>query len=161
MSKAPEAPENLTLENIKNLDADIIQAGKELFEAKARTETVKEIIIPLQKKVLKRHQFTAEKMREEGEETILNPDHTYRLSDEDFNTYLDDIHEEHHKAGFKCKRNYCPLLKAENEEVKASRKLIDSAEKLTGIKNEDVYKLDQRREYIDLLLSLIATQINK
>ena len=81
------------------------------------------------------------------------------MSDADFKIYNEETHKKALEAGFKIKKDYCPLLIAENLLIEAENNLIDTFEEITGIKRDDILNLDLRKKYLDLTLSLMSQYV--
>lgn len=154
----------------KMVTPEMIQAANALCMAQAFTQTLRPIVEGYQKEILAKHQFTnkGEKAifgkcgRQWEEEVVLNPDHTYLLSDEDANTYFAEIEVARQVAGLKVEREgNCPLLEAESLERKASHVFIDAMFPITKMNHDSVMNssdfLGNRKKLIDLGLGLIAS----
>ena len=145
-------------------DKDCIEVVSALFQAIAYCETVRSVIEPKQKEVLAKHQFkVAEKFAKyKGSDmVILDHKHVYMLSDEDFQTYLDEMDAFHKEQGFsKPSRDYCPLLIAEDLVRKIKIEVTDFLEPYTGISYNMVsFNLESYRKYFDLILGLFAPKV--
>lgn len=139
---------------------DMKQAAKNVFMAMAYVKTIRPIVTGYQKAVLEKHQWhIASKWvgrRSETDRVILDPDHSYLLSENDFRTYMHETREQQKAAGLKTDSpDHCPLLVAENLQRQAEWCLFDTMEPLTSIKGRDLYG-DNREKYLDLTLRLLA-----
>jgi hypothetical protein len=132
-----------------------IDAAKTVFIAKAHLETIKPIVEGYQKEVLARHNF-----KDDEGNIVLDTKRTYLMNDADFRVYLDEVAIEHKKHGFDVKPDYCPLLIAESNLIDAEGALIDVYYKVTGIERTDIGRLDHRRRYLDLILSMMAQHLD-
>lgn len=141
------------------------KAAELVFLQKAAVETIRPIVTRYQREILARNRFhIAKHWVEMGDEDkiILDPKEDYMLEDSDFQVYLAECRVEQKKTGlFTESPDFCPLLVAENLLIQAEHVLIDSFEILTGVKGADLWKLDHRKRYLDLLLSMMAQYMDK
>lgn len=107
-----------------NYDKAELKALKDIyFISKAFYETIKEQAEEIQKKILAENEFYAtDDMMEitiarggtEVDRRILKPFDSYKMSDDNFQKFLDLCYEEYKKAGIEDKRGkeYCPEAEA-------------------------------------------------
>lgn len=147
----------------KALTPERIQAAKNLYMAMAWAETVRPIVTEYQMDILQDHQWKANKEWSEkrgvNEPTILTPNRTYLLNDDDAKIYYQECFEAAARAHLPVKEvGYCPLLIAEHNVVKAEWALFDAMEDVTGIDGHELYGKN-REKYLDLLLRMFAPMI--
>lgn len=144
-----------------------IKTAQTVFMAMAYTKTIEPIVRRYESEILKKHQWTnkgeierlAKHNLTEVEKVILNPGHSYLLSDEDFLIYNSECNEARKAAGLKVEsEEFCPLLVAENLERQAKRAFIDAMEETTKVKFDDLFKNfpEDYNKYLDLSLKLLA-----
>ena len=158
--------QELTLKEMKEFkpSEEQIKATEQVFLYMAEVDIIKPIVEGYQKEILLNHKFHISKKnirRGDIDRIILNPEHTYLMEDLDFKIYLQEVAEQHIKHGFKVKKDYCPLLIAQANLSDSQNKLIVVMESLTGIKRENVYIMDLRAKYLNLLLGLMSKYVNK
>jgi hypothetical protein len=139
---------------------DKIKLAQNLFMAMAWVETVRPIVTEYQMDILQDHQWKADKEWSEkhgiNEPTILTPNRTYLLNDEDAKVYYQECFEAAARVHLPVKEvGYCPLLIAEHNVVKAEWALFDAMKDITGIDGHELYGKN-REKYLDLLLSMFA-----
>lgn len=139
---------------------DRIKAAQNLFMAMAWVETVRPIVQAYEREILNKHQWhIAREWTDRGlpDKIILDPSQSYELDDTDAATYHAECNEARKAAGLEVEsEEYCPLLVAEHEQIKAEWALFDAMKDVTGIDGHDIYNMEQRRKYLDLLLSMFA-----
>lgn len=154
---------------------EMVQAANAYCMAKAYTQTIRPIVEGYQREILVRNQFTnkgeqamLKRLQDNGrhlneeikELVVLNPDHTYLMSDEDSQVYFVELEQARIKSGLKVeKEGNCPLLEAESMERTAVRVLIDVMEPITKINYNQVINtsFESRAKLIDLSIGLIAS----
>lgn len=150
-------------EAVKNKDIQSI--AKSVFKAMAYTQTVAEIVKPIQQEIIDFYKFEiAAKWREpkyrfEGDVLINRPDDMYLADDTDCNIYYEETHKKYLSAGFKLKeKGYCPLLIAEDLERKVKRAFVDSLEEYIGMNADDLIcsGLKHYKAYIEINLRMFA-----
>lgn len=142
---------------------ELIEAGKTVFLAMAYTQTIRPVIENYQRKILEKHQFRINpKFLERGmaDEPITDPEYCYLITDEDFKTYLQEVHEQHIKHGFHVKFEYCPLLIAESMERNAKRELLRAAQYITNINPDNYIPLKLYEQLIELTLQLVSPYVD-
>lgn len=147
------------------------------LKAKAYADTIRPVVVGYEKEVLARHNFTIaprwlkyEGRRKREPRVILDPKDTYLLRDEDAKIYFEEVHEEHIKHGFKVKKDYCPLLIAENNARKVLKAFCEASYYLVkNVMSRDkfddllccVYGVDKYDRYANLTLKLVVPTIKK
>lgn len=139
----------------------MITAAHNVFVTMAFEQTVKPIVEGYQKDILSfwRFKIAPEHVTRghKKDEIILNPKHSYLLSDDDFKLYLAECNDARIKAGLKVDNpEHCPLLVAKHLRIIAENTLIDTMKPVTGIKTDQVYMLEHRKQLVDLTLKLLA-----
>lgn len=145
---------------------DMKSAARGCFLAMAYTGTVRPIVEGYQHDILSEYQFRTDVEQYDGkrvypDKVVLNPDHTYMLTEDDFAFYLAECRTAQSAAGLKTEsRDHCPLLVAESIQRDAEHLLIDAMEPLTGINFNTILGsrnfIDHLKKYIDLSLKLLA-----
>ena len=147
--------------NIANLKAWGIKhrpLAKALCEAMAYAQVMRQEVDAIQRKVLyKIPLFNDLESGHKAIERIFDSRLTYLSEDEKgFKLYLDECDRLEREAGLKpadMKRDFCPALVAEHNQVKLEWVLLDSASGLMGIDALNVHG-DKRKELLGLLLSV-------
>lgn len=141
---------------------DMIAAAKAVFVAMAWVETVKPIVRAYQTDILNRHQWHMAKKwtdRKMKDRIILDPDQSYLLEDDDFETYHQESIAARRASGlYVVNAEYCPLLIAKRILIQAETALITIMQPVTTIDPDNVYG-DLRKELIDLTLRWLAPYI--
>ena len=155
----------ITKQEIKNFkpSVEMIKTAQEVFLNMANVETIKPIVTEIQNNVLKKYQFKIYDKYSKKEEIVLNDRTTYLLNDKDFKTYIKECREEEIKIKLideSFNKDFCPLLVAEHNLIKAENKLINLMGKPFKIKAEDIYKTEHRKKFIELNLRFLAQFIN-
>ncbi len=145
--------------------SEMVKSAELVFLNMANVETIKPVVQKIQKDVLKEFQFKSspKQDREFKEEqiTVLEEKHTYKLNDIDFKKYHSECNKREAKKGLDVSNpEYCPLLVAEHELIKAENNLIDVFGEVVDIKASDIYKLEHRKRFIDITLRFMAQHIN-
>jgi len=155
--------EIMTQEEIKNFkpSVEMIKTAQEVFLNMANVETIKPIVEKIQKEVLNKHKFKIAKKyhNQERDLIVLNNDRTYLLNDKDFKVYLKECRQEEIKIKLideSFNKDFCPLLVAEHNLIKAQHKLINLMGKPFKIKSENIYKTEHRKKFIDLSLKYLV-----
>ena len=141
----------------------MIAAATLVFMHMAKVAVIRPIVEGYQKELLAKHQF---KVRDEfserrGAEVILDPKLSYLMPDEDFAIYDAECKAARDTAGLHVEdKDFCPLLVAENDLIKAKRTLVDVMESVTGIGHDKLMcNFDKYDEYIDLCLKLLSPYV--
>lgn len=114
--------------------------------AEIKRKQVDAYILP----VFQRFHFTADI---DNGQPITRPKDLYLSSDETqcaaYYAACDKAHREH---GFTGEEGHCPALIAENLVIETENALIAAAEPLFGIEVHHLWKMEDRRKYLDLLV---------
>ena len=140
-------------------------AARTVFMAMAYTQSIKPVVESYQKEIINFYQFEVspewiEKGKPKGK--ITKSSEMYLATEKDFQLYLKESVIAREKAGLKVEDpEHCPLLVAQNIQRIAENILMDTMEALTGINSEKVnFKLDLRKNYLDLCLTLLVPFLN-
>lgn len=154
--------------------ADMISAAKAVFMAMAYTGTVREVIEPIQFRLLQENNYKNDLTRfARNEEDILYMkqrhgeycrtwDDLWLLFDEDMSDLMIKAHYEYTQVlKFKVPEvGYCPLLMAESLERDAKRLLIETMHPVTGLSPDDILcgrnALENYKKLVELSLRLLA-----
>lgn len=153
---------------------DMISAAKAVFMAMAYTETVREVIEPVQKRLLQENHYKidfnrfarcerdVEEMKKTVGEYCRDWKYLYLIFDEDMTDLMNKAHYQYTnvlKFEVECV-GYCPLLCAESLERDAKRLLVDVMQPITKLSAEDVLcapkALENYSRLIELTLRLLA-----
>ena len=131
---------------------EMINSAKKVFMMMAIVETIKPIVTGYQLESLTKHQF---KNIHSGE-VITKPFQSYLMSDEDYQIYWNECRASRNEAGLQVESDeFCPLLVAEYDVVKAKRELAEVMEPITKIKYDQLaMSLENIEKYFDLTLKL-------
>lgn len=153
---------------------EMISAAKAVFMAMAYTETVREVIEPVQKRLLQENNYKidfnrftrterdVEEMKKTVGEYCRDWKYLYLIFDEDMSDLMNKAHYQYTNVlKFEVERvGYCPLLCAESLERDAKRLLVDIMQPITKLSAEDVLcapkALENYYKLIDLTLRLLA-----
>ena len=158
---------NLNIENMKALkkpSKDVVAATETVLLAQAWVDTVKPIVIGYQTEILASMKARTDKQHRAYDDFIvLNPEHTYMMSEVDFQTYitLTRIHQD--KAGLITEsRDFCPLLVAESLLSDAQNVLVDILEPITGLSAHLLIcnGMKSYKQYLEICLSWLARFVN-
>lgn len=155
-----------------NPTPEMIDAAKAVFLSMAYVETVREVIEPIQNRLLQENHYKMDInrfTRSEGDAEQFTALHgiycrkwseLYLIFDEDMTDLMIKANYEYQKAGFKIELNYCPLLVAESTEREAKRLLIDIMQPVTGMTTDNVLcsknGLENYKKLVELTLRLLA-----
>jgi hypothetical protein len=139
---------------------EMIEAGKKVIEAKANTEFIREIVVGYQTQILKEMDKFA-KFGPRNTEKVLDPKHSYLLTDKDYKEYADKCEDARKTYGLHVDNpEFCPLLVAENDQRKAERNLIEVFQPATGLSVDMLtYDLDHYKKFMDLTIPMIQQYI--
>ncbi|WP_031431850.1 hypothetical protein [Methylomicrobium agile] len=126
-------------------------------------EAIEPVVIGYKRAILENHQFRADASLNPDIEgaLVLDPEHAYLLSDEDYWIYAEECNEARIKAALIVDNpGQCPLLVAQEMQRKAQKELIDAMESLTGVSLDQGLRLirlpDNRFEQlISLCMSMV------
>lgn len=145
------------------ITANMKEAAKSLVCAMAYVQTIKPVVDAYHQKILDEMQPVVSDIwpRIAGKR-ITDIRESYLMGDEEHTEYLRRVNEERIKAGFVVENeDYCPLLVAEHEQVKAEWAFISAMEPLTGINNDSPLYGENREKYLKLCLGLVVPLLNK
>ena len=145
-------------------NSEMVKSAEVVFLSMAYVETIKPIVEDIQKKVLNKHKFEVDKEHRnyEKEKVITEIKLSYLMSDKDFKVYHSECRTLEDKKGLKVSNpEFCPLLIAEHNLIKAENLLIDVFSQITGLKHSDIYKTEHRKRFIDLTLSFLSPYVDK
>jgi len=140
-----------------------LHAAEMVFIAMALEETIRPIVEKYHQEILDYEKYPyAEKWHKNHDvdfgDYIKTDKDTYLMEDSDLKHYIDRCRIEQKKAGlFTEKKEFCPLLVAEHNTMKANHYFIETMEPVTKISldiatsNLDVYK-----KLVELSLRLLA-----
>lgn len=141
--------------------AEMIAAAESVFMAMAMVETIRPIVVGYQTAILAEGQWhiKPEFASRLGDEVILDPKHSYLMSEEDFAVYLAQCKIARDKAKLHVDHDEnCPLLVAEHLLIQAEHALIDAMSGVTKIAKDGLLSvgMGEYKQYIDLTLRLLA-----
>lgn len=158
-----------------NPPPEMIAAANAVFMAMAYTDTVREVIEPIQARLLQDNHYKMDInrfTRSEGDAAEFTALHgiycrkwseLYLIFDEDMTDLMIKANYEYQKAGFKIELNYCPLLVAESTQREAERLLIDVMEPVTGLTTNKILTskdgVNNFKKMVDLTLRLLAPSV--
>lgn len=140
-----------------------IRAAELLLVAQARLDAVAPIVNAYEREILERHQWhMAPKFieREYENKVILDPRHTYLLSEQDSAVYFEECDMAMVQAGLRVQTpGNCPKLEADDLVRRAENVLLDEMSTIPGLEelNSDRYiPRDLRAKTLELHLGLLA-----
>jgi hypothetical protein len=152
-----------------------IRTAEIYFAALAWEKTVRPIVLNYQSEILAKHQWknTGELARFQEmnrkhpnhppiplkEETITDPNQTYRLNEPDAQTYYMECDQQAKIHGLKHKPECCPLLEAESMTRNARDLMLDAMEPITHIKRADLWKSEHLDQLTTLACQLLAPAV--
>lgn len=143
---------------INDITPEIKEAVKAFLLSRVYAETMRDEVDKVHKEILTECPIYADRFEEVKQ--IFKSDDLYLCSDDNLcQEFYDEANKRLRNCGLKpdsMPDSHCPALVAEHLQVIAANSLIDVAEALTGIKRTDVYMLDDRKKYIDLLCKLVV-----
>ena len=152
--------------------AELKKLKSNYFMAKALYETIKEQAEEIQKNILAVNEFyatddmmerTIARGRTEADRRILKPFATFKMSDNDFQKFLDLCYEEYKKAGIEDKRGkeYCPEAEVHDLYWEAEKQLVLYAIDIIpdGMKEKEklreaIKNIKYKEKVLDLILKL-------
>ena len=147
---------------------EMITAADNVFKAMALTEIVRPIVLGYQQSILNDQKYLCSKDHRGDEYTpatdwIKNPDHTYLMSDADFQDYVNRCNIAQDNANLETESSdHCPLLVAEKLVSDAKHVLIEVMEPITKMSYSDVSStLDIYRKYVELTLQFLAPFVSQ
>jgi len=158
MVTAKDFKESMITEGMK-------RAAEAVFVCMAAVETIRPIVREYQHRILEEEKYEysekhLHRRRKSHEDYIKDPERTYLMSDKDFKHYRKRSETEQARAGLVTEHpDECPLLVAENNLRKAQNILMDAMKPLTGLDPMKIYKLEHRKQYIDITLRFLAPYV--
>lgn len=145
--------------------ATMVAAAEDVFKTMAFLETIRPIVLKYQTEILAKGQWhiRPEYADRLGDTVILDPKHSYLMSEEDFAVYSVQCKVARDKAGLCVEHDgNCPLLVAENLLSDAKRALINVMEPVTKISADKILSagMKEYNSYIELTLQLLAPFVN-
>ena len=155
----------------KDVTPEVVKAGYAYIAALAMTQTIAEIVNPIEAEVLAGFEFYNDLSVKHGLERrrITDPNDLYLSEDEEHGLeYYAAVDQRLRAAGIKpddMPAEHCPLLVAEHEQTKAEWALIEAAAKMLGDDRPETLNhrllcqangLDARREFIEIVAKLVV-----
>jgi hypothetical protein len=129
----------------------------------AAVDTIRPIVQQIQQSVLDKHKFKVDpknKRIADGVKVITKIQHDYLMSDDDFKVYHNECRILEDEKNLKVDNpEFCPLLVAEHDLIKAQHLLIDAFGPMFGITSSNLYG-DHREKFLDLTLRLMAKYVD-
>jgi len=144
---------------------EMIKTAQEVFLNMANIEVIKPEVEKIQNKILNKYKFKTKKRKGEKQTIVLKENESYLLKDCDFKVYINECRKEEIKIKLIDKsfnKDFCPLLVAEHNLIKAEHKLIEIVckelkNKLNGITAEQINRsLDHRKKFIEVNLKYLS-----
>ncbi len=137
---------------------DMIDAARAVFEARAKTEIIREIVEKYQLDIIKK----MKPIHRHTKKLITSVKNAYDMNDKDFKKYMQLCHDARLKVGLKTKsKEYCPLLIAESEQRKKERALLTSISPIIKFDIHQLfYSVEHYKEAVDITLRCLAQYIN-
>lgn len=115
-----------------------------------------------QQEILDRHQWHIDRpliiSLRRPDQVITRPFDTYLLSDEDAAVYYAESEQAKAAHGWShLPKDYCPLLMVQTRRVQSENAMMQAAQYITNIDPAGVYKMDMRRQLIDLITGLVVS----
>jgi hypothetical protein len=155
-------------------------AVEALIVTKAYVAAIRPVVEGYQREILSRRQFPysraiAQRYIKRGGVVpafVAEPKETYMMTKRDFRSYLAELRRAQAEAGFKVKKDECPLLVAEYDQIKAEWAVLKAGQYVfdavcikaghAPVDLMEVYNMDIRRGILDTIvgLTLSLTNIN-
>ncbi len=145
----------------------MVACAERVLVTTAFERMIEPIVIGYQTEILKRLQLkVADEFKDEGiDRIILDPDHTYLLSDEDFQRYLAESNEARKKAQLVVEDpSQCPLLVAIHERIKAENALLKAMSeipRLGDLRHFGVATIKQREQLLEMTLAVLSPYVRE
>lgn len=142
-------------------DKTVLNRVKTVFEAMAHEQVIREQIEPIQKMMIEK---IGAKDKRTGK-PIKRLFDTYKMSDEQFNEWLEECQHDYNALGYTEKKYHgkdavCPLLEAESLTRGAKKALVYALEAYTGISfNDLMFKFKLYDNYIETNLKFFVKYI--
>ena len=145
-----------------SIKEELIQAVNTYFLTRAYAETITEKVDALYAELLKEFPLYSDK-HDDGQQ-IVSRDRMY-LSDDDATCQKiwDEADSRLRKLNLKpddMEKDFCPALVAKHDLIKIERAIMEIGDKFTGIDSKQIYNMDHRQRYIDLLVGLTCSLPN-
>lgn len=143
-----------SVDQFKTWAKDCAPAARAVLMARVFADMEKERVNAYIRPIFDRYKFTLDPRWNDAGYTIRGPEHLYLcdLDSVEVANFYAECDEAHIAHGWKGKAGHCPALTAQTLVNTTERLLIELAESLCGIKNEQLYG-DDRAKYLELLLS--------
>ena len=151
-------------------DKELVAAAKALLIAMAELAAVKPVVEGYQRDILSRYYFSYDRNKDyrtpDENGRITSPDQMYLCSDAGFALYRRLCNQAQRQLGIYIDGEKCPLLVAENNVIKARRRLIDAGEFVAGVSFDRLFiqknVLQVFKDYSNKLLqyTLLAAEID-
>jgi len=155
-------------------------AVEALVIAKAYTEAIRPTVVGYQTAILERRRFPysraiAQRYIKRGGVVpayVADPKESYMMTKRDFRSYLAELRRAQAEAGFKVKKDECPLLVAEYGQIKAEWAVLKAGQYIFDavcikaghalVDLMEVYNMEIRRGILDTIvgLTLALSDIN-
>ncbi|UIF89450.1 hypothetical protein [Cupriavidus sp. UYPR2.512] len=147
----------------------MVAAVEAFLAARLCEQEIEPIVTKYQQEILSRHRFKAVRLSERGEEVIiLDPNQSYRISDEDSVVYFAECRKARDAAQLTIEgeeQDVCPHLKAKHALVLAENELIKSMSVLPQLESlgGKLYclKLEDRKKLVELSLGLVVPFVSR
>lgn len=138
---------------------EMLNCAKDILIKKAYVDTIKPVILGIQKDVLEQQQYR----NEVDNKIITDPKYDWTMGLSKHEEYCKLVSAKYRESGFEFEEAYCPLLIAEHDLRIANSKLVDSMEQITNISKSDLISkgLDKYNDYIDITLKLLINYIDR
>lgn len=143
---------------------EIVDAALRVFQGMAAVDVIRPVVHQYESMILAEGQWHVRPefcVRGRKDEVILDPKHSYLMSEADFAEF-----EAQRRIAMRNSRLYyeheeqCPLLVAEHELIKAKHHLVDVMEGVTGISKDMLLSdMDKYQQYIELTLQLLGPYV--
>jgi hypothetical protein len=147
--------------------AEMITAAETVFVAMAAVHVIEPIVTKYQTEILVAGQWKpdpkwTDRPRGLKSEVILDPNRAYLLAEPAFKEFLAKCKQGREAAGLHVDNDdFCPLLVAQHDVVKAKRALIESMQSVTGIGADVICRAHDQdyKKYVELSLKLMAPYV--
>lgn len=140
-----------------------VSAAERLLVAQAHLDTVEPIVDAYEREILERYQWhIAPKFLEKGceDKVILDPSHSYLLSESDAALFFAECEAAAAKSGLRVKTaGNCPMLEAKDTVRRAENVLLDEMSTIPGLEalhSDRYFPRDLRAKTLELHLELLA-----
>lgn len=150
----------LTRDSLRRAVKPLTRHVNNMLMAQVLAEHEREQVDKLERQVLaeNNYQYDTErwgKLDVSGK--VTEPKDTYLMREADFTDYHAKMQAIHLANGFeRAADGYCPALCAERLLTEAENNLMDVAQEFTGIDPSDIWSLEKRARYLELLTGLVV-----